>query len=256
MTVRPVIVAALSLVAAALLAGCSSTPAPEPSADSMSSAAPSAEQSLPPAEPDTELFRVEAKARAVDGTTMDIALIGHQPVPATDADAEELAEDFLSACEESGGLSVTQAGAVVTERSLAQFGSSLMRIDYSATPDDQTLFAPIEVIVGIDNLARIGTGDALQLLQETDTCLNRYLLVESGAGAFIANFETGSADPDPTQWTFGSYGFTVPVDSGATLESCAVTISDLGASELAGVPGWPSGEVGTGISCGTGFTGE
>lgn len=252
-----------ALVSAAILvglviAGCTSAPAPQASAQPVPPASPSPTEA-PAAEnddTDTVLFTVDAAARAVDGTTVALSLVGHEPVPSTDPEATELIDEFLTACLDAGGASISEAGREVSEQSLAEHGSSLMRIAYTGTPEGKTLLAPVQTIVGIDNFALIGAGDGLQSVGSTDTCLNRYQLTRSSAGGFVANYETGTSDADPSQWVFGSYGFTVPVESGATLESCNVTITALGREDLDGVDGWQEGEVGNGLSCGTGFQGE
>lgn len=259
---RGVVLFSAALVVAVFVAGCASEPAPQASAPRASGEPPPA-ASPPPTETeeedantDTVLFTVDAAARAVDGTTVTLSLVGHAPLASTDARASELIDEFLAACLDAGGASISEAGRQVSEQSLAEHGSSLMRIDYSGAPEGKPLLAPVQAIVGIENFALIGTGDGLQSVGSTDTCLNRYQLIRSGSGDFVANYETGTSDADPTQWVFGSYGFTVPVDSGATLESCNVTITALGRDDLDGVDGWQEGQVGTGISCGTGYQGE
>lgn len=241
------------------LSGCASGSAAEPSTPPPSTAPP--EQAEPdegedPEESDSVLFTVDAAARAIDGTTVALSLVGHQPIVSTDPAASELAEEFLTACLDAGGQSISEAGRQVSAQSLAEHGSSLMRIDYGGTPEDQALLAPVQMIVGIENFPLTGAGDGLQSVGATETCLNRYQLTRSGSGRFVANYETGISDADPTQWVFGSYGFTVPIDSGATLESCTVTITTLGREGIADTEGWQEGDVGTGISCGTGYQGE
>ncbi len=245
------------VLVALMLSGCAGGQATSPTEAPPSSAAPSPEDPVEEdVEPDTVLFTVDAAARAVDGTTLALSLIGYQPIVSTDPESSELRDEFLTACLDAGGASISEAGTQVSEQSLAEHGSSLMRIEYSATPEGEPLVAPVQAIVGIENFALVGDGEGLQSVGSTETCLNRYQLTESGSGGFVANYETGTSDADPTQWVFGSYGFTVPVDSGATLESCVVTITELGREDIGATEGWQDGAVGTGISCGTGYQGE
>ena len=255
-TPPPTTTVAAMLVGALGLSACSGAAVPSPSATDSASPSPSATASALPDDAESELFTVSAKARASDGTTLDLVLTGYLPLASTGAAAEDLRNDFLGECADAGGMSLFDTGRAVSEQTLTEFGSSLMRIDYSVSPEGHTLTSLVDVIAGIDNFPVVATGDSLELVQSTDTCLNRYVLTGSGAGSFIANFQTGEVNPDVQQWRFGSYGFTVESDSGATLESCDVTVSELGRADLGDVPGWPDGAVGTGISCGTGFTGE
>lgn len=256
--VRRAVALAVCALAVPVLAGCSdgaaegAGPAPETASPS---AAPSATAGSLPEPEEDPLFSVASRARAVDGTTIDLVLRGFRPLASTSSDAEPLVADFLGTCTELGGLSISEPGTPVDESTLAAYGSSLMRVDYSATPEGQRLVAPVNVIVGIDNLPTIANGPGVQLLQTSDTCLARYQLAESGAGSFVADFETGEAAPDPGQWRFGNYGFTVTVESGATLESCEIEVSAQADAEVADVPGWDARE-GTALSCGIGYTGE
>lgn len=251
--------AAVVTMALAVLVGssaCSGAPSSSPSPAQSASASPSATASALPDDPESELFTVSARARASDGTSLDLMLTGYLPLASTDAAAEDLRDDYIAECAGAGGMSLFDTATPVSEQTLTDFGSALMRIDYSVSPERHTLTSLVDVVAGIDNFPVVAVGDSLELVQSTDTCLNRYVLTGSGTGSFIANFETGEVNPDVQQWRFGSYGFTVAADSGATLETCDVTVSELGRQDLGDVSGWPDGAVGTGISCGTGFTGE
>jgi len=230
-------------------------PATEPSATA-EAPAPSPSSSPVSDETDDVLFTILAKVRATDGTTMDISLIGHSPVAASDRDGTALAETFVDACTEMSGYSVSDASVPVSFQSLVDFGSSLMRIDYETTPAGHTLFAPVDLELGSPYYAEVASGDGIVPVSTNRTCTGGYQLTESGSGFAVSNFESGSTIVDPGQWAFGHYGFSVPFESGASIESCRVEVSDLAKESVADVDGWEPGSDATGISCGIGYRGE
>lgn len=246
-----------ALVIALSLAACApaATPDSEPSA---AADVPQASPSGAPveAEADDVLFTILAKVRATDGTTMDISLIGHRPLPASDQKGVLLAETFIDECTALDGYSVSDAATPVSFQSLIDFGASLMRIDYATTPAGHTLFSPVDLELGSPYYAEVVSGDGVVPLSANRTCTGGYQLSASGSGFAVSNFESGSAIVDPDQWAFGHYGFSVPFESGASIESCRVDVSDLAKKTVADVPGWEPGSDATGISCGTGYRGE
>lgn len=247
----------LVLLVVAALTSCTPTPAAEPTATKTAEAPTPSPSSSPVAEDaDDVVFTILAKVRATDGTTMDISLIGHTPVPAADKKGTRLAEEFADKCAELDGYSVSDAAVPVSFQSLVDFGSSLMRIDYEVTPDGHTLFSPVDLELGSPYFAEIVSGDGVVPVSTNRTCTGGYQLTESGSGYAVSNFESGTTAPDPGQWVFGHYGFTVPFESGASIESCRVEVSDLAQDDVADVPGWEPGSDATGISCGTGYRGE
>ena len=248
---------AVSFVVLLTLAGCTSAPAAEPEPEPTPTAEPTKEPvAEKPAEPDDVLFTVSAKVRAIDGTTLDISLTGHEPVASTDNAAAPLVEDFVEQCAALEGRSVSDATAPISEESLASFGSSLLRIDLASSPEGETFVAPVDLVLGSPYYAKVAFGDTVQAIDTTDTCTGRFQMTGSGSGTAITNYESGGTMPDVSQWAYGHYGFTVPFESGATIEACRVVVSELAASVVEDVPGWDPGSDATGISCGIGYRGE
>lgn len=227
------------------------TPAPAP----VGTPTPEASDAAP--EPaDDVLFTVAAKVRATDGTTVDLAVSGRAPLASTDDAATSLVDSFVDQCVALGGRSASDVDTGVSAAALEAFGSTILQLDLSSTPEGHTFAAPVDVELGSPYFARVVSGDNVQAVEPNDTCTGGYQLTGSGAGTALANFESGTPEPDLTQWTFGHYGFTVGADSGATIESCEVEVSDLAASAVADVPGWQFASDSTGLSCGIGYRGE
>lgn len=255
-TTRRVAGAMTLLLAVATLAGCATPSEPEPSATPTPTAEPSPSSTAEPEEPDDTLFTVSAKVRAIDGTTLDISLTGHVPLEADSSEASDLVSDFLDQCSAMDGRSVSDATTPVSEETLARFGSTLMRIDIAATPEGHTFFAPVDLNLGSQYFAEVASGDAVIPVSSNDTCTGSYQLTGSGTGTAIANYESGNENPDAGQWRFGHYGFSVPFESGATIEACRPVVTKLALSTLDDVPGWEVDSDSTGISCGIGYVGE
>lgn len=239
-----------------LLVGCSSTPepgaAPAPTAvEPSATPSPSAtEETLP------TLFTISARVRSIDGMSIDISLVGHPPLASTDPEAESLVNDFVAECQDLNGVSVTDNVTPVSPESLDQFGSSVMRLDFTSTPEGPTYAAPVDLALGSLYFAEIVVGDTVQAVEPTPTCTGRYQVTGSAPAVGIANFESGSKRPDLNQWVYGHYGFTLPFESGATIEACKVEISPDAAIAIGETPGWEPGSDATGISCGIGYRGE
>lgn len=245
----------LAFFIVAALTSCTAEPVPKPTVEA-EAPAPTPSSSPVEEEADDVVFTILAKVRATDGTTMDISLIGRTPVPAADKKGTRLAAEFADKCAEMDGYSVSDASVPISFQSLVDFGSSLMRIDYSVTPVGHTLFSPVDLELGSPYFAEIVSGDGVVPLSPNRTCTGGYQLSESGSGYAVSNFESGTSAPDPGQWVFGHYGFSVPFESGASIESCRVEVTELAQDAVADVPGWQPGSDATGISCGTGYRGE
>ncbi len=250
---------AVSIGALLALAGCTSAPATAPEPEPSATVEPSPEPAPAPektAKPDDVLFTVSAKVRAIDGTTLAISITGREPVASTDTAAAPLVEDFVEQCTALEGRSVSDASAPISEESLAKFGSSLMRIDLASSPEGETFVAPVDLALGSPYYAKVASGDKVQAIDTTTTCTGRYQMTGSGAGTAITNYESGRTLPDLSQWAYGHYGFTVPFESGATIEACRVVVTELATPTVEDVPGWDPGSDATGISCGIGYRGE
>lgn len=252
------------VVALTALTSCAPTPQPraEPAPSASASASPEPADAAP-SDPDAEqepaddvLFTVAAKVRATDGTTVDISVSGRAPLASTDEAAAPLVDSFVEQCAALGGRSASDVDTEVSAEVLASFGSTIVQLDLSSTPEGHTFATPVDVELGSPYFARVASGDNLQAVNPTETCTGGYQLTGSGGGTAIANFESGAPEPDLAQWTFGHYGFSVPADSGATIEACEVEVSDLAATAVAGVPGWQFASDSTGLSCGIGYRGE
>lgn len=248
---------AVALVALLTLAGCTSAPAAEPEPEPTATVEPTREpEPETTAEPDDVLFTVSAKVRAIDGTTLGISLTGRSPVASTDTAAAPLVEDFVEQCVALEGRSVSDASVPISEESLASFGSSLLRIDLASSPEGETFVAPVDLVLGSPYYAKVAFGDRVQEVETNATCTGRYQMTGSGSGTAITNYESGTTLANLRQWAYGHYGFTVPFESGATIEACRVVVTELAASVVDDIPGWDPGSDATGISCGIGYRGE
>ncbi|HEV7957816.1 MAG TPA: hypothetical protein VGP10_11755, partial [Marisediminicola sp.] len=184
----------LSVLAVSLLAGCTSAdPAPVATPEPVASEPAPQEPAVDaPEKPDDTLFTVSATVRATDGTSMSISLVGHSPLESTDPAAADLVDDFVEECVGQGGLSVSDVNTPVSTQSLAQFGSTLVQLEYSSTPEGHTFFAPVDLALGSPYFAAVASGKGLVQVTSNDTCTGHYQLTGSGAGTAIANFESGS----------------------------------------------------------------
>lgn len=252
---KPLTVAAFSLATAVVvagLAGCAAEAAP-PSETTAPveepSTAPTEEPSPEPT--DDILFTVTANVRAADGRTIGISMAGHAPIASTDSDATEIREKLLEVC---GGSTVNQP---ITEESLAENGSTLMRISIDSTASDLTFETPVELVFGSPYFAQAATGQGISPVADGVTCHTGFAWAKSGTVLGVASFLNPDGQPDFGQWKTGMYGFFVKQSSGATIEACKATITDVGMKEnVINLPGWNPNTAGDGISCKIGYAGE
>lgn len=239
-------------VAAAGLTGCSAegTPPPETTAPvEEPTTAPTEEPSPEPI--DDILFSISANIRAADGRTIGISMDAHTPLASTDGDATEMRNEFLDMCRDS---SVNQQ---VTEEYLVENGGTLMKISIDSSAPDLTFETPIELIFGSPYFAQAAVGQGVSPLADGVTCYNGFAWAKSGTVLGVASFLNPDGAPDFGQWKTGTYGFFVKQSSGATIEACRATITDLGMKEnVTDLPGWDPASAGDGISCMIGYAGE
>lgn len=245
-------IAAMGIVGSVfVLSGCGAqVVAPRPS----ETAAPPSASATPSAEPAPEievLFTITANVRAVDGRTVGISMTAHPPIASTDPEAVEIRDEFLAVCGAGNGAQP------IDEQYLADQGSTLMLVELSTNTPGQTFVTPLDLFFGSPYFAQSATGDGISAYPGGQTCYSGFLWSTSGDARGVADFENPDGTPDVSQWRFGHYGFTVAPDSGATIEACRVTITEVGQKyNLDEVNGWDSAQVSTGISCGIGYSGE
>lgn len=250
---------ALAVAVVLLLAGCTgATGATTPLATATT--APSAATSSPtvsvPPTSDDRLFTISATVRATDNTSLAVTLVGFSPVTSTSSNADSLAATLLDACSAAQAVSVSDAETPLTRESLARYGSSLLRIEYRASPVGHTFLAPLDLSLGSVYAARTATGTGLNTMEQNTTCTGHHQLTGSGSGTAVVDYESGTSFADNTKWSYGRYGFSVPFDSGATIEDCTITLTALATATVASVPGWQPGVDQSGIACGIGYVGE
>lgn len=242
-------VAAVMLVVG--LTGCGGEATPEPSDSGAVSESPS-----PSAEPTTDpnadvLFTITANVRAVDGRTIGISMAAHAPLASTDDAAADIRAQFLSVCGAGTGAQP------ITEQYLEENGSTLVRISLASTTPDLTFASPIQLFFGSPYFAQSASGAGITPSQGGQVCFNGFDWSKSGDARGVADFENSDGVPDFSQWHFGRYGFSVDPNSGATIEACKVTISEIGMKDnLSDAPGWDPTSAGDGISCTIGYVGE
>jgi len=241
--------AALALVAG--MTGCATEPAPAPSVS-----APVTETPTPSPEPTADttadiLFTITANVRAVDGRTIGISMAAHAPLASTDKAAADIRAQFLSVCGAGTGVQP------ITEQYLADNGSSLLRIALTSATPDLTFASPIKLIFGSPYFAQGASGEGISPSVGGHACFNGFEWSKSGKASGVADFENSNGVPDLNQWHFGRYGFSVDPSSGATIEACRATITEVGMkNNLDKVPGWDVSHAGDGISCMIGYAGE
>lgn len=233
------------------LAGCAAEPAPAPSDSGPASVSPS-----PSGEPEPDpnadiLFTITANVRAVDGRTIGISMAAHAPIASTDPDAADLRAQFLSVCGAGNGAQP------ITEQYLEENGSTLMRVEFAANTPDLTFATPIELFFGSPYFAQSASGSGISADAGGQPCFYGFSWAKSGDARGVADFENSDGVPDLGQWQFGRYGFSVNPSSGATIEACKVTLTELGMkNNLTDAPGWDPTNAGDGISCSIGYVGE
>jgi hypothetical protein len=243
---------ALAILCAALvLAGCAATSTAKPSAAPTAPAPTPAAPSPTPTVEDTSdvLFTISANARATDGSTVGLLLTAHAPLASDDPKAQALRTDFLAGCP-------TDAyGTPLTEKTLADTGSALMALTLSSNRPGQTLLAPIQLFLGGPYTTQTVSGPGI--VAPSEGCTGVFTWTKSGDAKALVNFQSNASIPDTTMWRYAHYGFVVAPESGATIESCEVNITTLGADAgLKDIHGWDPSTAATGVSCGIGYSGE
>lgn len=240
-----------AMVLVGTLAGCAGNSGPEPSEPPAvsESPTPSAE---PTADPTADiLFTITANVRAVDGRTVGISMAAHAPVASVDDAASALRAQFLSVCSAGTGAQP------ITEQYLADNGSTLLPITIASTAPDLAFATPIGLYFGSPYFAQAAIGNSVTPQPGGQTCFSGFSWAKSGDAHGVADFENSDGVPDPNQWKFGRYGFSVDPNSGSTIEACSVTITEVGMkNSIEDSPGWDPSSAGDGISCMIGYVGE
>lgn len=241
---------ACAVLCAILLSGCA-TPAqttPQPTTPPPATASPQP-PSAAPETPSDVLFTIGATARATDGSRVGITLTAHRPVAFNDPKAVDLSDEFLDAC------STDRSGTKLTEETLAATGSAIMPLMLTTNRPGQTFVAPIQLFLGGAYTSQTVSGTGI--LPPTEGCTGVFTWMKSGDARALINFQTNESVPDVKLWRYAHYGFVVTPESGATIESCNVTITPLGTkANLSDIDGWDPSKAATGTSCGIGYSGE
>ncbi len=240
-----------ALTVAAMLAGCAESKAAAPEPSRSADPAPTSSASATPAKPSDTLFTVTANVRGKDGSTIAVQLTAHQPVPSTASGAKPLEAEFLKACGGDQG-----DGTPVTADTLAGGGSVLVSLDLASSVVGKPFAYPLDLSLGSPDTGWSASGKGITPTDSTAPCTSGYRWGTSGTAHGVADFESGSTEPDPTLWRFARYGFSVPFDSGATIEACTVNLTDLARPIVAGVAGWDASAPASGIDCSIGYVGE
>lgn len=242
--------AACAILCAALLSGCA-TPdptTPTPTTPAPATASPQTPRATPGKTSDV-LFTIDATARATDGSRVGITITAHRPVAYSDSKVADLAEEFLDGCPTDA------SGTRLTKETLAATGSALMPLTLTSNRPGQTFVAPIQLFLGGPYTAQTVSGTGI--VPPAEGCTGIYTWMTSGDARALIDFQTNESVPDVTMWRYAHYGFVVTPESGATIESCNVTITPLGAkSDLSHIDGWDPSMAATGTSCGIGYSGE
>jgi hypothetical protein len=242
--------AACAILCAMLLSGCAS-PAPttpKPTTPAPATAPPQT-PSPTPGQPSDVLFTIGATARATDGSRVGITITAHHPVAYSDPKVADLTDDFLDGCPTDA------SGTQLTEKTLAATGSALMPLTLTSNRPGQTFVAPIQLFLGGPYTTQTVSGTGI--VPPAEGCTGIYTWMKSGDARALIDFQTNESVPDVTMWRYAHYGFVVTPESGATIESCNVTITPLGAkADLSGIDGWDPSMAATGTSCGIGYSGE
>ncbi|MBX3068363.1 MAG: hypothetical protein KF867_07945 [Cryobacterium sp.] len=243
--------AIVALATLCVLSACAGTKAPEGKPTGLPTQAPT-ETKTPEPDPMADvLFTITANVRAADGRTIGISMAAHTPLDSTNSKAADLRTKFISVCADSSG------SQPIDENYLRDNGSTLMKIELTSSAPNLTFAAPVLLHFGSQYYAHAAVGDGVAPEPGGNHCYYGYDWVKSGTAVGIADFENPDGIPDPKQWTFGFYGFSVDPSSGATIEACRVNLTDLTSSyQLADIPGWDPALAGDGISCVIGYQGE
>jgi hypothetical protein len=162
-----------------------------------------------------------------------------------------LRAQFLSVCGAGTGAQP------ITEQYLEDNGSTLVRIELASSAPDLTFASPIDLFFGSPYFAQSASGSGITPEPGGQPCFYGFSWAKSGDARGVADFENSDGVPDLNQWQFGRYGFSVNPSSGATIEACKVTLTELGMkNNLTDAPGWDPSTAGDGISCSIGYVGE
>jgi hypothetical protein len=241
---------ACAILCAVLLSGCAAPAptAPKPTTPAPATPSPQA-PSAAPEQPSDVLFTIGATARATDGSRVGITMTAHRPLAYGDTKVADLTDDFLDECPTDA------SGTQLTEKTLAATGSALMPLTLTSNRPGQTFVAPIQLFLGGSYTTQtvLGTG----IVPPAEGCTGVYTWMESGDARALIHFQTNESVADVTMWRYAHYGFVVTPESRATIESCDVTITPLGAKAgLDDIDGWDPSMAATGTSCGIGYSGE
>jgi hypothetical protein len=255
---RSVAACGLSVASVLSLGGCFFLPSTPPSATESSS--PPAESTTPTPvatveAPSDVLFTVTATTTDSEGGPVQLTMTAHRPQPSTNPGRESIRDEYIDGCNALGGGSVSNVDIGLLDSGiLAGYGSSLMVIDVESTPAGRTFANPISLSLGSPYYFQVTTGDNVSNLTES-YCYPGSQLDGTGAVTDITNYETASATPDPTQWRYGRYGFTIEGGK-KTLENCTFTSTPLAVADgMNDVDGW-SATGATNKSCAIGYQGE
>ncbi|MEO7349457.1 MAG: hypothetical protein ABIW32_06340 [Terrimesophilobacter sp.] len=132
-----------------------------------------------------------------------------------------------------------------------------MRLAITATSPDLKFQAPIELLLGSPYFAQAAIGSGVTPIADGITCFSGFEWSKSGTVLGISDFENVDGVPDLEQWKTGMYGFYVKPNSGATIEACKATITELGMkANIGDVQGWNPNNAGDGVSCKIGYSGD
>ena len=166
-------------------------------------------------------------------------MTAHRPVAYSDTKVAGPHRDFLDECPTDA------SGIQLTEKTLAATGSALMPLTLTSNRPGQTFVAPIQLFLGGPYTTQtvLGTG----IVPPAEGCTGVYTWMKSGDARALIHFQTNESVPDVTMWRYAHYGFVVTPESRATIESCDVTITPLGArpawtTSTAGIRRWPRPE--------------
>lgn len=241
-----------AIIVFAGLTGCAENAAPAPD-NSAPTTEPTMEPTVKPTADTTDdfLFIVTANVRAADGRTIGVSMAAHAPKASTDSSAADLRNSLIDVCGAGTGVQP------IDEQYLESNGSTLLRVAITATSPDLKFQAPIELLVGSPYFAQAVIGPGVTPVADGITCFSGFEWSKSGTVLGVSDFENSDGVPDLDQWKTGMYGFFVKPSSGATIEACKVTITEVGKkTKVTDMPGWDPNNAGDGISCKIGYSGD
>ncbi|MCU1514232.1 MAG: hypothetical protein JWO10_1322 [Microbacteriaceae bacterium] len=242
--------AAVGMVLVSTLVACASGTA-APGSGATTTPVPTPTATATQASTADVLFTITANVRSKDGTTIGIQLTAHEPIAYSKAESKPLITDFVKAC--GAGL----AGTPVTADTLSANGAILMQIDLASSVHDQPFAYPLDLFLGSPYFGQAVTGKGISPLDTANNCFGGYSWDSAGSAIVVADFESGNPGPDLGSWRYASYGFSVPFDSGTTIEACKVTLTDKAtAANVSTVDGWDPSQAASGTSCVIGYAGE